>query len=61
MTFVAYEFFFFQEEDGIGDGQVTGVQACAFPFFFFFFFFFSLPNVAVAVDVRCSVVGCSEK
>src|SRR3989338_6286503 len=25
--------FFFQEEDGIGDGTVTGVQTCALPIF----------------------------
>src|SRR5690348_18026705 len=27
------EFFFFQAEDGIRDGRVTGVQTCALPIF----------------------------
>src|SRR5690625_4519157 len=27
-------FFFFQAEDGIRDGHVTGVQTCALPIFF---------------------------
>src|SRR5690348_4428309 len=28
-----YDFFFFQAEDGIRDGRVTGVQTCALPIF----------------------------
>src|SRR5690348_17566830 len=28
-----YLFFFFQAEDGIRDGRVTGVQTCALPIF----------------------------
>src|SRR6266487_5400774 len=28
-----YFFFFFQAEDGIRDGRVTGVQTCALPIF----------------------------
>src|SRR5439155_16396570 len=28
---VSYTFFFFQAEDGIRDGHVTGVQTCALP------------------------------
>src|SRR5689334_23718211 len=28
---VVYSFFFFQAEDGIRDGTVTGVQTCALP------------------------------
>src|SRR5690625_1481532 len=32
MFFVAY-FFFFQAEDGIRDGHVTGVQTCALPIY----------------------------
>src|SRR5215510_6305076 len=28
-------FFFFQAEDGIRDGHVTGVQTCALPIFFY--------------------------
>src|SRR5438876_4596057 len=28
-----YWFFFFQAEDGIRDGRVTGVQTCALPIF----------------------------
>src|SRR5690625_5461650 len=31
-------FFFFQAEDGIRDGHVTGVQTCALPIFFPVFF-----------------------
>src|SRR5690625_5333892 len=29
--FVSHFFFFFQAEDGIRDGHVTGVQTCALP------------------------------
>src|SRR5207253_3620847 len=29
----AFQFFFFQAEDGIRDGHVTGVQTCALPIF----------------------------
>src|SRR5438876_10761305 len=29
-----YFYFFFQAEDGIRDGRVTGVQTCALPIFF---------------------------
>src|SRR6266481_2748310 len=29
--FFGFEFFFFQAEDGIRDGTVTGVQTCALP------------------------------
>src|SRR5690625_7063314 len=29
----AYLFFFFQAEDGIRDGHVTGVQTCALPIY----------------------------
>src|SRR4051794_41377899 len=29
--FFVYFFFFFQAEDGIRDGRVTGVQTCALP------------------------------
>src|SRR5438876_1257076 len=32
-VFVAFFFFFFQAEDGIRDGRVTGVQTCALPIF----------------------------
>src|SRR5439155_17341096 len=32
-TFSIYFFFFFQAEDGIRDGHVTGVQTCALPIF----------------------------
>src|SRR5438876_7498220 len=31
-------FFFFQAEDGIRDGRVTGVQTCALPIYRNFFF-----------------------
>src|SRR4051794_41655930 len=31
MNLDAYIFFFFQAEDGIRDGRVTGVQTCALP------------------------------
>src|SRR5690348_17693188 len=31
--FVIFFFFFFQAEDGIRDGRVTGVQTCALPIF----------------------------
>src|SRR5439155_9227176 len=31
---VSYVFFFFQAEDGIRDGHVTGVQTCALPICF---------------------------
>src|SRR4051794_41567766 len=31
VSFVCYVFFFFQAEDGIRDGRVTGVQTCALP------------------------------
>src|SRR5690348_17444397 len=30
-SFVFFIFFFFQAEDGIRDGRVTGVQTCALP------------------------------
>src|SRR5438309_5397236 len=30
-VFVCFVFFFFQAEDGIRDGTVTGVQTCALP------------------------------
>src|SRR5207253_5072221 len=30
-SFVCFFFFFFQAEDGIRDGHVTGVQTCALP------------------------------
>src|SRR5690625_5965821 len=30
---VLFRFFFFQAEDGIRDGHVTGVQTCALPIF----------------------------
>src|SRR5690348_17999363 len=30
-SFVFFLFFFFQAEDGIRDGRVTGVQTCALP------------------------------
>src|SRR5690348_17994305 len=34
---MVYEiFFFFQAEDGIRDGRVTGVQTCALPISYFF-------------------------
>src|SRR5690625_6180991 len=32
-TPILYSFFFFQAEDGIRDGHVTGVQTCALPIF----------------------------
>src|SRR5437660_9029772 len=32
-TIVFFIFFFFQAEDGIRDGHVTGVQTCALPIF----------------------------
>src|SRR5690348_1405563 len=32
--FCVFFFFFFQAEDGIRDGRVTGVQTCALPIFF---------------------------
>src|SRR5438876_9900701 len=32
--FCYYFFFFFQAEDGIRDGRVTGVQTCALPIYF---------------------------
>src|SRR5439155_7188213 len=31
--FFSLQFFFFQAEDGIRDGHVTGVQTCALPIF----------------------------
>src|SRR5689334_25444006 len=31
--YVCYFFFFFQAEDGIRDGTVTGVQTCALPIY----------------------------
>src|SRR5439155_6510058 len=31
--YVNFNFFFFQAEDGIRDGHVTGVQTCALPIF----------------------------
>src|SRR5439155_18386602 len=31
VLFLCYVFFFFQAEDGIRDGHVTGVQTCALP------------------------------
>src|SRR5438876_8556620 len=31
IIFIFYIFFFFQAEDGIRDGRVTGVQTCALP------------------------------
>src|SRR5438876_5533386 len=31
LCFVFWSFFFFQAEDGIRDGRVTGVQTCALP------------------------------
>src|SRR3990167_586046 len=34
-----FVFFFFQEEDGIGDLTVTGVQTCALPIYLLFFAF----------------------
>src|SRR5690625_7358344 len=30
-TLIGFDFFFFQAEDGIRDGHVTGVQTCALP------------------------------
>src|SRR5579862_3685123 len=33
MIYFMYFFFFFQAEDGIRDGTVTGVQTCALPIF----------------------------
>src|SRR5689334_23727426 len=35
-------FFFFQAEDGIRDGTVTGVQTCALPIFVVYLFFIVL-------------------
>src|SRR4051794_5421452 len=35
VCFVRFFFFFFQAEDGIRDGRVTGVQTCALPIFGF--------------------------
>src|SRR5438876_6924498 len=32
-SFVLFFFFFFQAEDGIRDGRVTGVQTCALPIY----------------------------
>src|SRR2546430_13320674 len=32
-TFISFDFFFFQAEDGIRDLTVTGVQTCALPIF----------------------------
>src|SRR5439155_2789701 len=32
-SFLVFFFFFFQAEDGIRDGHVTGVQTCALPIF----------------------------
>src|SRR5438876_4721660 len=34
MSLIFYIVFFFQAEDGIRDGRVTGVQTCALPIFF---------------------------
>src|SRR6266581_6327516 len=34
-----WQFFFFQAEDGIRDGRVTGVQTCALPIYCCWFFF----------------------
>src|SRR5215208_8080496 len=31
MSYLVFLFFFFQAEDGIRDGHVTGVQTCALP------------------------------
>src|SRR6266487_6943155 len=33
VRFVLFVYFFFQAEDGIRDGRVTGVQTCALPIF----------------------------
>src|SRR5690348_17714379 len=49
-------FFFFQAEDGIRDGRVTGVQTCALPIFFI------LPQGQVAPSISdnlCRVVGAA--
>src|SRR5690348_17635540 len=35
MVLINFFFFFFQAEDGIRDGRVTGVQTCALPIFAF--------------------------
>src|SRR5207253_6444357 len=43
-------FFFFQAEDGIRDGHVTGVQTCALPILFLFFFF----SLAFCADAASS-------
>src|SRR5690625_8006336 len=34
IKFCVHLFFFFQAEDGIRDGHVTGVQTCALPIYF---------------------------
>src|SRR6267143_4123506 len=56
MTGVSF-FFFFQAEDGIRDGTVTGVQTCALPIF-----------ASESVGMRrctalcsCSALGCSRE
>src|SRR5438309_4993004 len=48
---IIFFFFFFQAEDGIRDGTVTGVQTCALP----------ICSTAPTVYVRegCDVVGCT--
>src|SRR6266568_8434327 len=33
VSYVKFSFFFFQAEDGIRDGTVTGVQTCALPIY----------------------------
>src|SRR5439155_11120017 len=45
-------FFFFQAEDGIRDGHVTGVQTCALPIFPL--------NSAIAYSICASVLSASE-
>src|SRR5438876_10439805 len=44
-------FFFFQAEDGIRDGRVTGVQTCALPIFI------RRPVLAIVVNLAILIAG----
>src|SRR5438309_4797438 len=54
---ISYNVFFFQAEDGIRDGTVTGVQTCALPIWIFQLLprvhraHVDHPDIAIAVDV----------
>src|SRR6267143_5584472 len=50
LLYLIYLFFFFQAEDGIRDGTVTGVQTCALPIW-------PWPRAGAGLSSRAHIMG----